>query len=376
MNKKAWFKVLAICVIIFLALSAVKIMKIRAAIAFGESFPEPSEHVESFYSLVQPYVQTIEMVGEVVAPKNVALYSEMPGRIIKVGFSSGDSVKKGQLLLQLDSAEEQAQLDSATARLELAQSIYLRNKNLYATNALSEDQYQRSRADLATVKAEIARLKAILRKKIIEAPFSGRTGIHQFEVGSFILDNVLVTHVISAEDYVWVDFSVPQFYTAMAKGIEIEVSRLHQQDSPSQSQWVKGVIIAQSPQVNSQSRSFQYRAQVDAHALDAGINMAVSIRLPLGHQTDMITIPSTAVLRDQLGQYVYVLSPDNSAGGFRAERRNVDIEIIQNQQASITKGLAENELVASDGAFKLMPGLLVFTKPSNKAVINPQQRGN
>jgi membrane fusion protein (multidrug efflux system) len=358
-----WGRTVAVCAVILLALVLFKGMQIRSGIAFAESFPERSESVESALVKMLPYSETVTVLGEVAAMQRVALYSETAGRVVKVGFESGQLVEKDQVLIQQDISEEQALLSAAEASLELANSIYKRNKNLFKSNAVSEETYDTARVDLAVVKADIVRLQSVIRKKTITAPFKGKTGIHQFEQGLVLQGNELITQLIGENDYLWVDFYVPQFYPVLANGSEVKVQLLRNTAGNNVSDWVPAEVIASSTQVDKVNRSFQYRAKVSAAALPAGVNSGVSVKISVGEQTQVATLPATAVQQDHLGQFVFLLKAGKDSGSFRAQRQNVVVASKQAGRSYIKSGLSDNQLVATDGAFKLYPGLLVYSQP-------------
>jgi membrane fusion protein (multidrug efflux system) len=363
MKLSPWGRTIAVCAVIFLALALFKGMQIRSGIAFAESFPERSESVESALVKMLPYSETVTVLGEVTAMQRVALYSETAGRIVTVGFQSGQLVEKDQVLIQQDVSEEKALLSAAEASFELANSIYKRNKNLFKSNAVSEETYDTARVDLAKVQADIVRLQSVIRKKTIIAPFKGKTGIHQFEPGLVLQGNELITQLIGENDYLWVDFHVPQFYPVLANGSEVEVQLLRSTAGNNISEWVAAEVIASSTQVDKVNRSFQYRAKVSARDLPAGVNSGVSVRISIGETIQVATLPATAVQQDHLGQFVFLLNVDKKSGSYRAERQNVEVISKQIGRSYINSGLSKDQLVATDGAFKLYPGLLVHSQP-------------
>jgi membrane fusion protein (multidrug efflux system) len=286
---------------------------------------------------------------------------------VKVCFSSGDVVAKGQVLIQLDVGEEQALLSAAQANLELAESIYKRNKNLFKSNAVSEETFDKARVDLANVKADIARLQSVIRKKTIQAPFKGKTGIHQFEEGLVLQGNELITQLIGEKDYLWVDFHVPQFYPVLKNGAAVQVQLLRGADRNIAGKWINAEVIARSTQVDKVNRSFQYRAKVSTKDFPASVNSGVSVRIEVAEKRQVETVPATAIQQDHLGQFVFILNVDKDSGAYRAERRNVKVIAKQANRAYIEANLTGDQLVATDGAFKLYPGLLVNSQSTSKA---------
>lgn len=381
MQTKRWFITLGACATLFTALATYKALEIKAAIAFGESFPEHSETVVSVYSSRVEHTPYVQVIGEVLAPQQVEIRSETQGRVVKVGFQSGQQVEAGQLLLQQDIAQELAQLDSANARLRLAQSVFKRQQNLLKVRAVSQEQLDRASADLATIKAEIAGLQVTIDKKTLRAPFAGNTGIHQFEVGQFLLDNVLVTELVGEQQTLWVDFQVPQFYPALNNGTQVQLKRLMHQQPPtakssdipnSEATKLSATIIARASQVNRSNRSFLYRAEFSNTDLATAVNTGISVKLPVAATQSLVQVPATAIQQDHLGQFVFRLVPDAASGSYRAERQKVTVLAKQNGFATLKHGLESGQLVASDGAFKLHPGLLVHSQPTAPPADSPQ----
>jgi hypothetical protein len=128
------------------------------------------------------------------------------------------------------------------------------------------------------------------------------------------------------------------------------------------SDWAPAKVVARSIQVDKVNRSFQYRAKVSAKALLAVVNSGVSVRISVGEKVQVATLPATAVQQDHLGEFVFLLKADKDSGSYRAERQNVVVMSKQAGRSYIKSGLSENQLVASDGAFKLYPGLLVHSQ--------------
>ena len=130
MNIRRWSIIIAVCILIFALLAGFKVLQIREAIKFAESFPEPSETVEAITVSTAQVQPTITTLGSIVAPQTITLHNEIEGRITAVHFKSGATVKQGELLIELDSSEETARLHAVEARAELAQIDLKRVKKL------------------------------------------------------------------------------------------------------------------------------------------------------------------------------------------------------------------------------------------------------
>lgn len=359
MNLRKWGITALCCVLIFAALAAFKVLEIRAAIAFGESFPEHSESVELAVVATTQYTPAIRVIGEMVAPQRLDLRNELAGEITRVGFESGASVRQGQVLLQLDTAVEEANLQAAQARLELAQSVYERSQGLFQSKATSKDQLDRAKADLSTARAEREALKRTIEKKTLRAPFAGKAGLHTFEVGQFLMDNTFITTLISQQDFIWVDFKVPQFYRPLADNTEVTVTTIGEANNQHQGQ---AVVVAENTIIESANRSRQYRARLPNPRGQFSANTMVNVQVPVADTESVLQVPALAIQQDPLGQFVYVLLEDDANQGYRASRRQVKIKHLGAKQALIESGLQAGDKVAAAGAFKLHEGLLVFAR--------------
>ena len=361
MNIRRWGITLFLCLAIFAGLSAFKVLEIKQAIAFGESFPEHSENVEIAISKTLQYTPSIKALGTIVAPQTLEIRNELPGNIANINFKSGDHVQAGQILIQLDTNEETAQLNAAQARVVLAKSIHRRTLNLHKNNSVSDEALDTAKAELAAQQAETKILENIIRKKNIRAPFSGIAGLHHFEVGQVLLDNTLITTLVGQQNYVWVDFSVPQFYPALETGSQIQASSLANTPEENHAS-IPAVILARNTVIDINSRSRQYRARINSEDNAFTANATIELQVPIDAARQLVAVPVTAIQHDQLGQYVYTLvKDDKQLGGFRAQRQQITVTAHQDGFALLSEGLTPDIKIAAAGAFKLHPGILVYS---------------
>lgn len=368
MNTRRWLITAALCLALFAALATYKALQIKSMIEFAESFPEPSETVEVATSRAMSLQSRATTLGEVVAPQTIELRNELEGRITKVNFQSGSLVKAGQLLLQLDITEEQARLKAAQARLNLAQLDLERIRKLRKNRTVSEERLDQAVAQNDIAQADIAALQATIDKKTLRAPFNARTGLHTFEIGELISANTLITTLVGLNDYRWVDFTLPLGKATAEAGSAVTISLTNGQQ-------YTGEIIAADSVMSANSRNRRYRARINTEEL--AHNSAVNVAVVTGNATNAVIIPSTALRRDGLGDYVYVLEKDQTeqyqdvANAYRAKRRQVtlaselhsstELSSTDTPLSAISKGLQADEVVATQGAFKLREGLLTYT---------------
>ena len=376
MKTRHWIIAVTACVLLFAGLAAYKVMQIRAAIAFGESFGEPSETVETVEAEMRTVQEYVSTIGEIVAPQAVTLRNELPGRIVAVNFASGSRVAQGDILLQLDITEEQAQLTSAQARAELARLDLKRSKALQGDNLVSQERIDQAVAQSSIARAEVLALQAVIDKKTLRAPFDAVAGLHQFEVGDVLQANTEITTLVGINPFTWVDFSIPDNRVGVDIGTEVMVA------NPTQpTEILRASVVARDSVVSAQSRNLRLRARLD-NAAGLAPNTAVNVALPVGVPQERAHVPATAVRLDGLGDYVFVLEPEaaGTAGGqsvprYRARRQAVTVGLQSGQWVAILSGLGGGELVAANGSFKLRSNLLVYVgeRPPEKQTVKPSQ---
>ena len=173
-----WLLIIVSCLLVVLGLGYYKYSQIQAAIAFGASFPEPVESVEVFIAQQESWQPSTSVTAELVAIQSVDLSNELAGRIVEVGFEPGARVSAGQILVQLDTSEERAQLAAAHAELEIARLDLSRNQRLIASGAAAQDARDRAKARFDAATAAIDRSQAVIDKRTLRAPFDATAGLH------------------------------------------------------------------------------------------------------------------------------------------------------------------------------------------------------
>lgn len=349
---RRWIITIVISLSVFAALAGFKFMQISAAIERGKAYPEPSATVQAQLSVATTIRDQTTVLGEVIAPRKLELRNEVSGKISTINFAAGSKVKAGQLLIAIDSSEEQARLNAAKANSELARLTLQRNKKLRKAKRVSAEAYDQAKAQYQTSLADVAALQALIAKKTLIAPFDSNAGLHTLEVGQFLDKNTLLTTLIGLDDFLWVDFKLSQNLAALDGSSQINIQKEQQQA-------IKASLIASDSMVSSNSRQLAYRAKFTPLKQGAiKVNSMVLVTVASGPEQAAVVVPDLSLSRDQFGQYVFVLNKDGDA--YRAERRNVEVGPKQGDKITVMSGINAGELVASVGAFKLREGLKVF----------------
>lgn len=352
-----WLSAIFIVVAVVATLGFVKYSQVQAAIAFGESFPEPSATVNTTVTELSEHKEQIRVTGQIVAPQTLMVSTELPGKIAQVGFTPGSKVEAGQLLIGQDTSQEKAQLKAAKARVELAKKTLSRYENLYSQKRISQDQVDQARTDLRIATADVDNLTASIDKKTIYAPFGGSVGLDQFQVGQLLSAGENITHLVGNNDYIWLDFQLPQTQQQLSIGESVLVKVI---GGSVNSQAVTAKVIARNAALTASSRHVKYRAQLENTQGAFNHNQVVTVSVPQRIE-NAVLVPNSAVTRNQNGEFVYLLEQDDK-DMFRAKAVKVTVGKRKGDFQLVTSGLEGGEFIATQGAFKLYEGLLVYPK--------------
>ncbi|HXN30893.1 MAG TPA: efflux RND transporter periplasmic adaptor subunit [Polyangiaceae bacterium] len=368
--------------VLIAALVGVKFAQISTLIGMGKAMQKagpPPEVVSTAVSQQKPWEAAISAVGSIAAVKGVAVSNDAPGIVSRILFESGASVRQGQVLVELDTSVERAQLASAKARMDLASVTAGRSRSLVQSDAIPRSQLDTDEAQLKTATMDLGALQAQIDRKVVRAPFSGRLGIRAVNVGQYLNAGTSVT-VLEAIDSVYVDFELPQQDLAdvsvgMPVRVTIEGAASAVQD---------GAIAAVDPEIDSTTRTIKLRATVPnkQERLRPGMFANVSVLLP--KRDDRIIVPSTALVHASYGDSVFVVEnkKDEAGGALKgpdgklaksARQQFVRVGEARGDFVAILDGVAPGQEVVSGGAFKLRNGSGIVVNNAVKATpeLNP-----
>lgn len=315
----------------------------------------PPVTVSTTQAEMQTWQPQLRAVGTVRALRGVDVTTEVAGLVKNIDFQSGEDVKKGQILVHLDTSEDEALLHSLQASAELAQTTYQRDKRQFAANAISEATLDSARFDLKSKKAQVAQQQALIAKKTIRAPFAGRVGISTVNPGQYLNPGTSIV-TLQSFDIVYVDFYLPQQNLAdIATEQTIIVTT-----NTYPGRTFQGRITAINPKVDPQSRNIQVEATIKnpTHGLVPGMFVMVEVRA--GRVQHFLTLPQAAVTYNPYGDTVYVIQKKGQGPQGRpyliAKQVFVTVGERRDDKVAILKGLREGETVVTGGQLKLKSG--------------------
>jgi membrane fusion protein (multidrug efflux system) len=362
---------LVVGVLVFVKFSQISLL--MAMGKEGEKAGPPPEAVASAVAQAQSWEHTLSAVGTVAGAKSVELSNDAPGRVKRIHFESGAMVKKGQVLVELDTSVERAQLASAESRRDLARVTARRSRALVAESVIAVAQLDNDEAQLKTSTAEIRALQAEIERKIVRAPFNGRLGIRAVDVGQYLSAGTTLT---TLEDIaaIFIDFTLPQQRLGnVREGMPVRIMTANAL-APA----AEGVIAAVDPKIDDTTRSIKLRASVpnQGNKLHPGMFVNVSVVTPKRER--IVTVPATAIVHASYGDSVFVIE-DKKPGspGMAKTPQGKPVKIVRQQFVrlgesrgdfvAIAEGMKAGQEIVSAGAFKLRNGSPVFINNNVKS---------
>ena len=319
----------------------------------------------------------LSSVGNVRAFRGVELSTEIGGLVQNVSIKSGMDVKEGELLIKLNDASDVAQLNSLKALADLAQVINERDRQQLEIQAISKNVFDTSKADAKSKQAQVEQQTALVAKKNLKAPFSGRVGIVMINPGQFVNpgDKLLTLQTL---DPIFVDFNLPQ---SNAEQIQVGQEIVVTTDAFKGASFT-GKITAVSPKVDTNTRNIQIEAQLANPDKKILPGMFANVNIKLGDQVKLLTLPQTAVTYNPYGSTVFIAKPTGKKDkqgkpALEAQQVFVTTGLTRGDQVAILKGVEEGATVVTSGQLKLKNGtpLIVNNKvlPANSPNPQPQE---
>lgn len=348
----------AIIVFIVGALFIIKKKQFATMGSAGAAMVMPPETVTAAPANEESWETSLSATGSVTAVQGVTVSAEIAGKVAKLAFESGSTVAAGDLLVQLDTSTEDAQLHSAEAASALAKLNLARGKELLQKNTMAQADLDAADAGAKQADAQLEGIRAAIAKKNIKAPFAGRLGLRLVNLGQNLKEgDPIVT--LQTLDPIYVNFTLPQQSLAvLAPGGVVRVTT-----DAAPGTVFEGKINAVSPEVDAATRNLHIQATVPntGEKLRAGMFANVEVVLPTVQK--VLAIPSTAVLYAPYGDSVFVIDEKKNEKSGQMEKilrqQFIRVGSTRGDFVTVTTGLKAGESVVTSGVFKLRPGMAV-----------------
>ena len=357
MTKRIPLTILAL-IIIGGSLAGIKVLQIRHMIALGSKMVPPPETISTAPVQLQSWESVLSAVASLDAVQGVTVAAEQAGKVVKISFTPGDFVEKGAPLAQLDTSAEEAQLRAMESSRNLARTNLHRLAELADKGLISKAEYDNGEASFKQTEAQTENIQAIIQKKNIKAPFSGRLGIRQINLGQYLKEGQEIVS-LQVLDPIFVNFMLPQQeLSKITTGMVLRINGDGAQDKQ-----LTGKITTIAPQVDAQTRNIKIQATVANNDELLRPGMFVNAAIVLPEQAKVFTIPGTAVLYAPYSDSVFVVEEKKD------EKSGKELKVLRQQFVrlgekrgdfvAVLSGLKEGETVASTGVFKLRNGQAV-----------------
>ena len=371
---KRMLAMLAVMLVLIGGLGFVKFRQIQTAMAQGAAFQMPPEAVTTIVAKQEEWPETLSAIGSAAAVQGVTVSADLSGTIDRIAFESGKHIQKGQVLVELDTRQERAQLAAVEAQRDLARLNFDRMQGLLKENVISRAEFDSATAEDKQMEARVGEIRAAIARKSITAPFSGVLGIRQVNVGQYLSSGDPVVE-LQALNPIYVNFNVPQQAAPhMRVGREVQITSEGLGDAA-----FVGKITAVDSTVNAETRNMQVQATLanPNGALRPG--MFVQAAVKVGEGRPVVSLPASAISYAPYGDSVYIVSNLKGPGGqtYRGVKQQVvKLEGARGDQVGIASGVQPGDEVVTSGVFKLRNNAAVLVnnkvQPSNNPAPKPE----
>jgi membrane fusion protein (multidrug efflux system) len=340
----------------------------------SQSHVMPPSAVTTIKAVQETWRPVLSAIATLAPVEGVTLGADADGTISHIAVENGTAVKKGDLLLELDTTVEVAQLASAEARLAITKLDRDRAVELREKNTISQAELDQANALLNQAFAEAEALRAQLAKKKVRAPFDGRVGIRSVNVGQFVSRGSPLMPLQKLNP-IYVNFTIPQRnlpQLVVGQDTEVKVDAFKERVFP-------GKIVAINPEIDPASRNVSVQALIENpdEVLRAGMFAHVEVKLP--EAQPVVVLPATAIAYASYGNSVYIVENMKGPDGkeyLGARQQFVKLGPTRGDQVAVTDGVKPGEIVATSGVFKLRNGAPVEANnektPANSPAPKPE----
>jgi membrane fusion protein (multidrug efflux system) len=370
---KRMILMLAVTAAVIVALGFVKFQQFQEAAGQAASFQPPPEAVTTIVAKQEQWPSTLTAIGTMAAVQGVTVSADLPGTVERITFESGKFVQKGDLLVQLDTRQERAQLATLDSQREFANLNFDRMKGLLDQRVISRAEFDRAVTDQKQSEAQMGEVNATISRKTIRAPFSGVLGIRQVNLGQYLAAGDPIV-LVQSLDPIYANFGVPQQeagHVRLGRTIRITAEELTGVE-------FEGRITAIDPRVDEATRNVQVQATLANRGGKLRPGMFVEAEVVLGAPRSVVTLPASAISYAPYGDSVFVVTDLKGQDGqsYRGVRQQfVKPGGSRGDQVAILEGINAGDEVVTSGVFKLRNGAAVQVnnkvQPSNSRTPKP-----
>jgi membrane fusion protein (multidrug efflux system) len=362
-------------VVVLLCVAGIAYAKYRmVSKVFAEhsKFAMPPSAVTTVVVKGQTWQPVLSAVGSLKAVNGVTVSTDLAGIVSEISFESGAAVKKGDLLIKLDTQQEEAQLRSAEAKRDFAKVDLERKRDLVTKKTISPSDWDQAQSEFRQMDASVEEAKAVIARKRIVAPFDGYLGIRQVNLGQYLNPGAAIVPLQSL-DPIYVEFNLPQQQLskiAVGKKLRLRAADIANDGFDAE-------INAIDSKIDDATRNVtvQGTAHNPDHKLRPGMFVNVEVLLP--EESGVVAIPVSSINYAPYGDSVYIVKPaPDGKGGLEVEQQMVRLGPKRGDQVSVLSGIKDGDQIVTSAVFKLRPHAPVEVhnevQPNNE--LNPKPK--
>ena len=372
---KRMFLMLGVTAVLLTALGFIKFKQVQSAVQ-AATFQPPPEAVTSVVVKREVWPSTTGVIGTMEAVRGVMVSADLPGSVARINFDSGKSVRAGDILVELDTRQERAQLAALEAQRDLAKVNFARMEQLVKQGVISRMEYDQATAQQRQTEANVGEIRATIERKTIRAPFSGTLGIRKVNLGQYLSAGSAVVQ-LQALNPIYVNFGLPQ----QALG-QVRVGRnLRVTSGRSRGQGVHR--HGSRPLIRWWTRlrgTFRCRRPWPIRRASCSPACSYRWKWRWAQAGPWSPLPASAINYAPYGDSVYVITDlkDPKGQTYRGVRQQfVKVEGSRGDQVGIVSGLNPGDEVVTSGVFKLRNGAAVQVnnkvQPGNNPAPKPEE---
>lgn len=302
----------------------------------------------------RPVTQTdfkhfVEVRGEVSSDKNVVLSAEAMGMVYKVPVEEGRQVSKGQVLVNIQADVLRNNIEEVKTRLELAGTIFERQKNLWEQHIGTEVQFLEAKNRVESLQRQLTTLESQLARSVVRAPFSGTVEEIMVRPGEIASMGMPLLRLVSLED-MYIKAAVPENYIGkLQKGDKVEVT------FPSLNRMVETILAAVGQVIDPNNRTFTIEARLPDENELLKPNLLAVLKVKDFEEKNAIVVPTNLIQRDGQGEYVYVVAENGDVP--QAKKKHIDTGITYHNQTLVKSGLNAGDVLIDQGFREVVDGM-------------------
>jgi membrane fusion protein, multidrug efflux system len=370
---KRMLVMLGLTAVLLTGLGFLKFRQIQSAVQ-ASAYQPPPEAVTSIVVKREQWPSTTAVIGTMEAVHGVMVSADLPGAVAKINFDSGKAVREGDVLVELDTRQERAQLAALEAQRDLAKVNFGRMQELVKEGVISRMEYDQATAQQRQTETNVGEIRATIARKTIRAPFTGVLGIRKVNLGQYLSAGSAIVQLQSLNP-IYVNFGLPQ----QALG-EVHVGRsLRVTSEDLVGKAFTGRVTALDSVVDQATRNVQVQATLANPQGTLHPGMFVQVEVVHGENRPVITLPASAISYAPYGDSVFVITDlkDPKGQTYRGVRQQfVKLEGSKGDQVAVVSGLNPGDEVVTSGVFKLRNGAAVQVnnkvQPGNNPAPKPE----